>query len=349
MKKSLKRSLQLLTTVSILGASFAVAPVGGISVTGISANTVLAQQSEEARERKTRRAPAMRAPAFRKLEAAQMAMEEKDYVKAEEELEDLANMRGLNGYEAAMRWNYRAFLYYELEDMDRAINAYEMVLQQPAIPVALEDNIRFTVAQLYFATEQYEKSLEYMNEWFKYQEEPGALPYIFVGQAYYALGRFDEAYLANFPIALVQMAGEPIAFANLWTTPDGREFSVDLMRHGAGSPHGVMDYLFTELGLWGKANGYAVMDLGMAPLSGLEAHRLAPLLTRLGTFVYQRAGSLYGFDGLRKYKNKFQPDWEPLYLAAPGRMMLPAALGDVALLTSGGLLGLFGRGRARAD
>ena len=165
----------------------------------------------------------------------------------------------------------------------------------------------------------------------------------------FSLGRFDEAYLTNFPIALVRMAGEPIAFANLWTTPDGREFSVDLMRHGAGSPHGVMDYLFTELGLWGKANGYAVMEMGMAPLSGLEAHRLAPLLTRLGTFVYERAGSLYGFDGLRKYKNKFLPDWEPLYLAAPGRMMLPAALGDVALLTSGGLLGLFGRGRARAD
>ncbi|WP_339746506.1 bifunctional lysylphosphatidylglycerol flippase/synthetase MprF [uncultured Maricaulis sp.] len=165
----------------------------------------------------------------------------------------------------------------------------------------------------------------------------------------FSLGRFDEAYLANFPIALVRMAGEPIAFANLWTTPDRREFSVDLMRHAEGSPHGVMDYLFTELGLWGKENGYAVMDMGMAPLSGLEAHRLAPLLTRLGTFVYERAGSLYGFDGLRKYKNKFLPDWEPLYLAAPGRMMLPAALGDVALLTSGGLLGLFGRGRARAD
>jgi len=99
MKKSLKRSLQLLTTVSILGASFAVAPVGSMSVTGFSANTVLAQQSEEARERKTRRTPAMRAPAFRKLEAAQMAMEEKDYAKAEEELEDLATRRGLNGYE----------------------------------------------------------------------------------------------------------------------------------------------------------------------------------------------------------------------------------------------------------
>jgi phosphatidylglycerol lysyltransferase len=165
----------------------------------------------------------------------------------------------------------------------------------------------------------------------------------------FSLGRFDVAYLAHFPIALVRMAGEPVAFANLWTTPNGREFSIDLMRHAAGAPHGVMDYLFTELGLLGKANGYEVMDMGMAPLSGLEAHRLAPLLTRLGTFVYQRAGSLYGFDGLRRYKDKFRPDWEPVYLAAPGRMMLPAALGDVALLTSGGLLGLFGRGRSRPD
>jgi phosphatidylglycerol lysyltransferase len=163
----------------------------------------------------------------------------------------------------------------------------------------------------------------------------------------FSLGRFDAAYLAHFPIALVRMQGQPIAFANLWTTPDRREFAIDLMRHGAGSPHGVMDYLFTELALWGKAEAYAVMDMGMAPLSGLEGHRLAPLLTRLGTFVYHRAGNLYGFDGLRKYKNKFLPVWAPLYLAAPDRLMLPVALGDVALLTSGGISGLFGRRPAR--
>jgi len=211
MKKSLKSSLQLLTTVSILGASFAAAPIGNLSVTGFSANTVLAQQSDEARERKTRRTPAMRAPAFRKLEAAQKAMEEKNYVLAEEELEDLATMRGLNGYEEAMMWNYKAFLYYELEDMPKAINAYEMVLQQPSIPVALEDSIRFQVAQLYFATEQYEKSLEYLAEWFKYQEEPGAIPYIFEGQAYYALGRYDEALEPiSKAIQLTIDAGQPV-------------------------------------------------------------------------------------------------------------------------------------------
>ena len=86
----------------------------------------------------------------------------------------------------------------------------------------------------------------------------------------------------------------------------------------------------------------------MAPLAGLDGRRLAPALTRLGAFVYDVGEPLYGFEGLRRYKEKFAPTWEPLFLAAPGRLMLPVALGDVALLTSGGVLGLLGRSRPRA-
>ena len=37
-----------------------------------------------------------------------------------------------------------------------------------------------------------------------------------------------------------------------------------------------MDYLFIELMLWGQQAGYRWLNLGMAPLSGLEAHPLAP-------------------------------------------------------------------------
>ncbi len=160
----------------------------------------------------------------------------------------------------------------------------------------------------------------------------------------FSLGSFDADYLTCFPLALVRLGGEPVAFANLWTTPDRSELSIDLMRHGDNAPNGVMDYLFIEIALWGQAGGYRVFDLGMAPLSGIEAHPLAPLWTRLAGFVYQHGERFYGFEGLRRYKSKFAPHWEPLYIAAPSRLMLPTAIGDVAVLTSGGLLGMIGRG-----
>ena len=155
----------------------------------------------------------------------------------------------------------------------------------------------------------------------------------------FSLGRFDARYLARFPVALVEGPDGVLAFGNVWTA-GRRALSVDLMRHRPGGPRGVMDFLFISLAQWGRDQGFGVLDLGMAPLAGLEDERLDPLLSRAGAFAYARAERLYGFKGLRAYKEKFAPVWTPLYIAAPSRLVLPLALGDVTLLTSGGVRGL---------
>jgi phosphatidylglycerol lysyltransferase len=160
----------------------------------------------------------------------------------------------------------------------------------------------------------------------------------------FSLGRFEPDYIRNFPIAVARRDGQIVAFANLMSTANGREMAIDLMRYGHDAPKGVMDFLFIELMLWGKEQGVQTFDLGMAPLSGLEGHRLATLTSKLGAFVYEHANRIYGFEGLRNYKKKFDPDWEPLYLVAPAGLSLPMALGDVAILTSGGLKGMFTKG-----
>jgi phosphatidylglycerol lysyltransferase len=156
----------------------------------------------------------------------------------------------------------------------------------------------------------------------------------------FSLGRFDPAYLRRFPLALVRLEGRIVAFANLWPGGGLEELSVDLMRHTRDAPAGVMDYLFLELMLWGRDQGYRWFNLGMAPLSGLEARALAPLWSRVGALVYQHGEQLYNFQGLRQYKDKYDPVWEPRYLACPGGLALPRILGDVAALIAGGLRGV---------
>lgn len=155
----------------------------------------------------------------------------------------------------------------------------------------------------------------------------------------FSLGRFDRDYLRRFPTAVLRKDGAIVAFANLWCTPDGRTVSIDLMRYGTGAPKNSMELLFIQLMLWGKDQGFKAFDLGMAPLSGLDSHRLAPSVARLGSFVYAEGGGLYGFEGLRAFKQKFNPRWDPVYIAAPAGWMLGPALADAALLSSGGLLG----------
>lgn len=164
----------------------------------------------------------------------------------------------------------------------------------------------------------------------------------------FSLGRFEESYLQRCPVAVVVRDGKVCAFANLWTGDGKEELSVDLMRYGPTAPGIVMDFLFAEMFMWGKAQGYRWFNLGMAPLSGLTAHPLAPLWQRLGAFIYERGGAFYNFHGLRDFKNKFNPEWSPRYLAVPGAWHLPAVLVDVTALIGGGWRGVLGRQKKTA-
>ena len=156
----------------------------------------------------------------------------------------------------------------------------------------------------------------------------------------FSLGTFDPDYVAACPVAVVKRDGAIIAFANLWAGTAREEAAIDLMRH-TPEAHGIMDYLFVELLLWAKTTGYRWFNLGMAPLTGIEHRPLAPLWNRLAALAYTHGELFYNFQGLRKYKEKFDPVWEPRYLVSPGGLVLPRNVASIALLTSGGLKGLW--------
>ena len=150
----------------------------------------------------------------------------------------------------------------------------------------------------------------------------------------FSLGRFDPAYLKGGPVALAEKDGHVLAFANLWTLPSREELSFDLMRNRTEMPNGTMDALFARLMLWAKEQGYAHVSLGVAPLSGIESRRLAPIWARLAGSVFRHGERLYGYAGLRRYKEKFLPEWRGRYLAAPRGLAMAMALTDVTMLVS---------------
>jgi phosphatidylglycerol lysyltransferase len=152
----------------------------------------------------------------------------------------------------------------------------------------------------------------------------------------FSLGFFEERYVANFDVGVVRSKGAVVAFANLWRGGSA-ELSVDLMRYDSGAPKGVIDYMLIECMLWGKAQGFRWFNLGMAPLSGLEDHALAPAWHKLGRMVQRYGENFYNFEGLRKFKEKFNPVWRPRYLAAPDGFAMAGALLDVTALISGGV------------
>lgn len=159
----------------------------------------------------------------------------------------------------------------------------------------------------------------------------------------FSLGRFDPDYLKHFRIAVVSQAGRPMAFANLLETGSQELASLDLMRAHPEAPKLTMEFLMLNLLLHFKASGHQRFSLGMVPLAGLQLRRGAPLTQRLGSLVFHRGEQFYNFQGLRRFKDKFQPEWEPRYMAVPPGLDPLVALADTAALIAGGFTGLIKR------
>jgi len=159
------------------------------------------------------------------------------------------------------------------------------------------------------------------------------------GERQFSIGFFDDQYLQTFPCAIVEeKQGERtriLAFANLLRGPGREELSVDLMRHRAGVPS-VMDFLIVSLFFWGKDQGYQRFNLGMAPLASVGRLQGAHARERLANLLFQHGENWYNFQGLRFYKEKFNPEWVPRYMAYQNAWEWPAAITNVSALVAGG-------------
>ncbi len=170
------------------------------------------------------------------------------------------------------------------------------------------------------------------DEWLRIKE---------VRERQFSIGYFDEEYIGRFPCGVVEYpVGGPeplriIAFANLLLGPAHSELSVDLMRYVDDAPK-VMDYLFVSLFLYGKELGYRTFNLGMAPLASVGERTGAYARERLARLVFQHGENWYNFQGLRYYKQKWNPEWVPRYLAYENPWDWPAALANVSALIAGG-------------
>jgi phosphatidylglycerol lysyltransferase len=153
----------------------------------------------------------------------------------------------------------------------------------------------------------------------------------------FSVGFFSEAFLRRFPAIVAESdVGRIVGFASLMPGRRGGEASLDLMRYHPEAPPGVMDAIFVHAFAWAREQGYTQFSLGMAPLSTVGESSRAPVWERLSRFLYRHGDYFYNFQGLRQYKQKFQPVWEPRYMGYKPPWEWPRAMGAVAALIAGG-------------
>ena len=168
-------------------------------------STATAQDAPK-KERETRKTPALRNNIYEKLAEAQVFAEAKQYAEAEAVLNDMLDATSkkskLNRYELATVYNTYAYLRYAVEDYDGALNYYQKVIdQRPEIPLALEINTLYTVAQLYFLQENWRKGIDTLNTWMSVTDTPSTNAYVLLANGYFQLKDYDKS-LSNIQIAI---------------------------------------------------------------------------------------------------------------------------------------------------
>jgi phosphatidylglycerol lysyltransferase len=190
------------------------------------------------------------------------------------------------------------------------------------------DGVRFRVMPPVEATRRLSELREISDDWLRSKG---------VTERQFSIGFFDDEYMQRFPCAVVESGedGRILAFANLLRGPQRVELSIDLMRYRSDGPK-VMDFLFVSLFLHGKELGFQRFNLGMAPLASVGETRGAHARERLANLLFQHGEHWYNFQGLRYYKQKWDPDWQPRYMGYAGAWEWPFAIAYVSALIAGG-------------
>ncbi|GAB6169920.1 bifunctional lysylphosphatidylglycerol flippase/synthetase MprF [Clostridium carnis] len=183
--------------------------------------------------------------------------------------------------------------------------------------------MKFEIINPPLRNEVMKRLLQISNEWLGDRHEKG-----------FSMGWFNEEYINKSPIAVIKYEDDIIGFASLSPMYNDEGLAIDLMRIIKNPPNGAMDALFLGIINWAKENRYKEFSLGMAPLSNVGVNEFSNISEKIVKEVYKYGERIYKFKGLRKYKEKFGPEWKSRYLAYPSKYELPGIIVDLFRMIS---------------
>jgi phosphatidylglycerol lysyltransferase len=129
----------------------------------------------------------------------------------------------------------------------------------------------------------------------------------------FSQGMFIWDELKQQTIITVENTEEKIvAFLNIIPDYAKNEATYDLIRKTVDAPNGIMDFILIELMNYLKSKNINYLNLGFAPMSGLDDPHTFP--EKSMKFAYEKIKSFSHYKGLRVYKEKFEPVWYNKYL-----------------------------------
>ncbi|MGA3057597.1 MAG: phosphatidylglycerol lysyltransferase domain-containing protein [Candidatus Limnocylindrales bacterium] len=122
--------------------------------------------------------------------------------------------------------------------------------------------------------------------------------------------------LSRVPIAVaLDASGEAVAFATFAPTGTDGGWVVDLIERAPDGPPGALEACLVEGARTFRSAGATTLSIGLAPLAGLDAEGCSWRERALGRSA-RLVRRWYNVPGLAFFKAKFDPRWEPRYVAA---------------------------------
>ena len=137
------------------------------STNQVAENTTTKNTNAESKSyRASKKVPAMRNRVYAQLARAQQLADEGDKIAGFEVLSEVKErLDSLNSYERAMLFNFYGFMYYGNDDITMAVDSFEKVINEEAIPDSLIVSTLYSLAQLSMQTQNYTQALQYLDQW----------------------------------------------------------------------------------------------------------------------------------------------------------------------------------------
>ena len=141
---------------------------------------------------KTKKAQAVSKGVYAKITKAQELMELEDNDGALKILNALRASTKITDYERQNVMNYLGFVYYNMEDITRAMAAYQEMLRIPTIEEQIKKTTTYTLAQLNTMEENYTKAISLIEDYFELEVNPTPDAYILYAQNLYQIERYKD-------------------------------------------------------------------------------------------------------------------------------------------------------------
>ncbi|WP_108742948.1 tetratricopeptide repeat protein [Salinivibrio sp. PR5] len=135
---------------------------------------------------------------YRTVNKVQKYIANEAYQDAKAELESALDRSGNKKYDQAVLLQQLGYIYSIEDNYPKATEYFAQALKIDALPVAVAQQVRYSLAQLYMVQEKFANTISLMKQWFRIQlsegeDKPDAMSYMTLASAYVQQEQFKQA------------------------------------------------------------------------------------------------------------------------------------------------------------